>query len=191
MKTIEGLTAEEERAASLFRALGNPARIRIVTELAKRNACVAGDLVDLLPLAQSTVSQHLKVLKDAGIIRGTIEGGDACYCLDPETVGWLVDFCQQICGPGCGVCAPDEAASGYNLPVTQQWTFSDVIDLTNASPEEYRAVRDAPLSHVASSRAATGITLLESARRSILTSTGGIGLSETEFAALMDRQPDE
>lgn len=96
MKVIEGLTVEEERAAALFRALGNPARIRIVTELAKRNACMTGDLVGLLPLAQSTVSQHLKVLKEAGIIRGQLED-DACYCLDPEAIQWLVDFCKEVC----------------------------------------------------------------------------------------------
>lgn len=97
MKTIEGLTAEEDRAAAVFRALGNPARIRIVTELSRRNAC-ATDLLDVLPLAQSTVSQHLKVLKEAGIIKGSIEG-DQCYCLDEETVRWLARFCTEICCP--------------------------------------------------------------------------------------------
>jgi ArsR family transcriptional regulator len=103
MKAIESLSAEEERAAAVFRALGNPARLGIVTELARRNACFTGDLVDVLPLAQSTVSQHLKVLKDAGIIRGTIEG-DPCYCLDPDAIQWLVQFCTSVCcGPeGCG-----------------------------------------------------------------------------------------
>ncbi len=100
MKTIASLSAEEERAAAVFRALGNPARIRIVTELARRNACVTGDLVEVLPLAQSTVSQHLKVLKEAGIIRGTIEG-DPCYCLDPEAIRWLVQFCNTAC------CSPE------------------------------------------------------------------------------------
>ena len=99
MKTIEGLTTEEERAATIFRALGNPARIRIVTELARRNACLAGDLVDVLPLAQSTVSQHLKVLKEAGIIRGVTESDAACYCLEPDVVRWLAAFCTDICCP--------------------------------------------------------------------------------------------
>ena len=108
MKEIEGLTTEEERAAAVFRALGNPARIRIVTELARRNVCATGDFVDVLPLAQSTVSQHLKVLKEAGIIRGAIEG-DQCYCLDPETVRWLVDFCNEVCCVPDLVCAPDAA----------------------------------------------------------------------------------
>lgn len=98
MKSIEGLTDEEERAATVFRALGNPARIRIVTELARRSACVTGDFVDVLPLAQSTVSQHLKVLKEAGIISGSIDG-DQCYCLNPETVRWLATFCTEVCCP--------------------------------------------------------------------------------------------
>jgi ArsR family transcriptional regulator, arsenate/arsenite/antimonite-responsive transcriptional repressor len=101
MKTIESLTADEERAAAIFRALGNPARVRIVTELARSAACVTGDLVDVLPLAQSTVSQHLKVLKEAGIISGPVEGANACYCLNPEAVRWLVEFCNQICCPRC------------------------------------------------------------------------------------------
>ena len=96
VKTIETLTSEEERAAEIFRALGNPARIRIVTELARRNVCMTGDLVDVLPLAQSTVSQHLKVLKDAGIVRGSIEG-DQCYCLDEGVLRWLARFAMDVC----------------------------------------------------------------------------------------------
>ena len=105
VKTIEGLTTEEERAAAIFRALGNPARVRIVTELARRNACVTGDLVDVLPLAQSTVSQHLKVLREAGIIRGAT-GDDGCYCLDQEVVRWLANFCTDVCCPPDAGCEP-------------------------------------------------------------------------------------
>lgn len=107
MKSIESLTTEEERAAAIFRALGNPARIRIITELSRRQACVT-ELVDVLPLAQSTVSQHLKVLREAGIVRGNVDGPTACYCLDPDAIHWLVQFCTDICcppganGPGCG-----------------------------------------------------------------------------------------
>ena len=108
MKTIAGLTAEEERAAAIFRALGNPARVRIVTELARRDTCVTGELVGLLPLAQSTVSQHLKVLKEAGIIRGSIDG-EGCYCLDPGVIQWLVNFCGDVCGDGR--CLPAGCAS--------------------------------------------------------------------------------
>jgi ArsR family transcriptional regulator len=112
MKEIDGLTQEEERAAAVFRALGNPARIRIVTELARRNACVAGDLVDVLPLAQSTVSQHLKVLKEAGVIKGVIEGNDQCYCLDSDTVRWLAAFCNEICCPTGAFIQPADCAAG-------------------------------------------------------------------------------
>ena len=102
MKTLDILTADEERAATVFRALGNPARVRIVTELARRNACVAGDFVDALPLAQSTVSQHIKVLREAGIVSvGTMANGDACYCLEPGAISWVIAFCEQVCGPDC------------------------------------------------------------------------------------------
>lgn len=108
MKAIETLTAEEERAAAVFRALGNPARVRIVSELARRSACVA-DLVEVLPLAQSTVSQHLKVLKEAGLVAGTIEGPNASYCLEAEAVRWLARFCTEICCPTEGsACGPGE-----------------------------------------------------------------------------------
>ncbi|MBK6560238.1 MAG: helix-turn-helix transcriptional regulator [Dehalococcoidia bacterium] len=96
MKVIEDLEAQDQRAAAVFRALGNPARVRILRELAKRDACATSDFVGVLPLAQSTVSQHLKVLKEAGIIEGTIEG-DQCYCLNPETVRWLANFTYGIC----------------------------------------------------------------------------------------------
>jgi ArsR family transcriptional regulator len=85
MKTIESLSTEEERAAAVFRALGNPARVRIIAELARRQACVS-DLVDVLPLAQSTVSQHLKVLRAAGLIRGEVDGPRVCYCIEPRTL---------------------------------------------------------------------------------------------------------
>jgi ArsR family transcriptional regulator, arsenate/arsenite/antimonite-responsive transcriptional repressor len=74
------------RAADLAKALAHPVRIRILEILAGRKTCVCGGLVGQLPLAQSTVSQHLKELKEAGLIRGTIDGPRTCYCLDPGTV---------------------------------------------------------------------------------------------------------
>ncbi len=88
MKEIAAPEAELKTVAML-RAIAHPARFRIVKMLAERQACVCGDLVDELPLAQSTVSEHLKVLKDAGIVRGTIEGPNTCYCLEPQAVAWL------------------------------------------------------------------------------------------------------
>ena len=119
MKTIQSLTAEEERAAAIFRALGNPARVRIVTELAKRNACLTGDLVDVLPLAQSTVSQHIKVLKEAGIICASPDSTGP-YCLEPETVQWLARFCVEVCcppGAGCSLDLPAAAGACACDPV--------------------------------------------------------------------------
>lgn len=95
MKSIASLTAEDEQMALVLRALGNPARVRILREIASRDGCVTGDLVDILPLAQSTVSEHLKVLREAGIIRGTVEG-DRCYCLDPEALQRAAAFCAEL-----------------------------------------------------------------------------------------------
>ena len=88
MKTLDQ-TVEEARAVRMLRALANPVRFRIVQILAARNACVCGELVDELPVAQSTVSEHLAVLKEAGIVQGTIEGPNTCYCLDPEALRFL------------------------------------------------------------------------------------------------------
>lgn len=85
LRPVEGDAADTE-LAELSRALGHPARVKILRLLASRNSCVCGELVDELPLAQSTVSQHLKVLKDAGLIRGTISGPRTCYCLEPRAV---------------------------------------------------------------------------------------------------------
>ncbi|WP_022834287.1 ArsR/SmtB family transcription factor [Salisaeta longa] len=66
------------------KALTHPARLAILQVLAQRETCICGDLVDELPLAQSTVSNHLKVLRDAGLVQGTIDGPRVCYCIDPE-----------------------------------------------------------------------------------------------------------
>jgi ArsR family transcriptional regulator len=73
----------DDELAVLGKALGHPIRVQIVRILARTSGCVS-DLVGKLPLAQSTVSQHLKVLKDAGLVRGTIDGPRVCYCIDPD-----------------------------------------------------------------------------------------------------------
>jgi ArsR family transcriptional regulator len=70
--------------AGICKALGHPARIRIVEHLKSIDNCICGEIVQILPLAQSTVSQHLKVLKAAGIVKGEVEGPRTCYCLDRE-----------------------------------------------------------------------------------------------------------
>jgi ArsR family transcriptional regulator len=84
-RPVEGAEADDELAA-LAKALGHPARVQIMRLLVRREACVCGDIVDELPLAQSTVSQHLKVLKEAGLIRGDIDGPRVCYCVEPRTL---------------------------------------------------------------------------------------------------------
>ena len=68
--------------AKYAKALSHPARVAILNLLLKKQACVCGDLVEELPIAQSTVSQHLKELKEAGLIKGDIEGASVCYCID-------------------------------------------------------------------------------------------------------------
>lgn len=78
-----GVRAEDEELARLAQALGHPARVAIVRLLHERRACICGEIVALLPLAQSTVSQHLKTLKQAGWVQGEVDGPRVCYCLDP------------------------------------------------------------------------------------------------------------
>jgi DNA-binding transcriptional ArsR family regulator len=75
---------KENRLAKYAKALGHPARVAILKLLAGRQTCICGDIVDELPLSQSTVSQHLKELKDAGLIKGEIEGAKVCYCIDAK-----------------------------------------------------------------------------------------------------------
>lgn len=74
------------KTAEFAKALGHPARIAILEILAQKDTCICGDITDQLPLAQSTVSQHLKALKSAGIIKGEIDGVRTCYCLDEENL---------------------------------------------------------------------------------------------------------
>lgn len=83
LRPIEGRDADVE-LANLAKALGHPARVQILRLLARSNACICGDLVGGLELAQSTVSQHLKILKDVGLIRGEISGPRTCYCIEPK-----------------------------------------------------------------------------------------------------------
>lgn len=77
-------TKQQNSLANMAKAIAHPARIAILQYLVKKNACVCGDLVDELGLAQATTSQHLKELKIAGIIQGTIEGVSVCYCINPK-----------------------------------------------------------------------------------------------------------
>jgi len=79
-------SVEQNELATLFKALSHPARIAIVDYLLKVDSCICGDIVNELPLAQPTISQHLKELKNANIIQGTIEGTAICYCINPATM---------------------------------------------------------------------------------------------------------
>ena len=81
----EMFTAKQNRLAQMMKALAHPARIAIIQQLIKTNACICSDLVEELGLAQATISQHLKELKNAGLIKGTIEGTSVCYCIDEKS----------------------------------------------------------------------------------------------------------
>jgi ArsR family transcriptional regulator len=110
--TIRVLTPDEERLAKMLKGLGNPVRFQIVQILAEKQMCITGEIVESTTLAQSTVSQHLKVLREAGLIKGEIEGPATCYCLNPQGIRWLK---EQIGSwlPGC--CDNTQA-------LTLQWT---------------------------------------------------------------------
>lgn len=90
-------TPIQNQMAGIAKAIAHPARIAIVQHLLQAKACICGDIVNQLPLAQPTVSQHLKELKNAGIIQGNIEGNAICYCLNPDTFQLLETFVSGIC----------------------------------------------------------------------------------------------
>lgn len=100
----EIFTQEQNQLSTLLKAIAHPARIAILQQIISANACICGDLVEELGLAQATISQHLKELKNAGIIQGTIEGVKVCYCIEPKT--WLLlqqlfgDFMASYSNPG-------------------------------------------------------------------------------------------
>jgi len=89
-------TADQNRKAELFKALGHPARIAIIEFIIQQDSCVCGDIVDELPLSQSTISQHLKELKNVGIIKGDISGVKTCYCIDDEVWVELDDVSKLL-----------------------------------------------------------------------------------------------
>lgn len=96
-KTTE-FSIADNTIANFAKALAHPARVAILQLLVNRQSCICGDIVDELPLSQSTVSQHLKALKEAGIIKGNIEGTSVCYCIDEEVwnagISLLMGFLQ-------------------------------------------------------------------------------------------------
>jgi len=89
-------TASDAALATLARALGHPARVRILRHLRNTDACMCGEICDVLPLAQSTVSQHLKVLKDAGLIVGEIDGPRVCYSPNAVRLAQFVRLAAEL-----------------------------------------------------------------------------------------------
>ena len=77
---------EKENLAGIFKALAHPVRLKIIEHLKRVNCCICGEIVEILPLSQSTVSQHLKHLKNAGLVKGEIEGPTTCYCIDYDVL---------------------------------------------------------------------------------------------------------
>ena len=91
-----GIARSDQQTARLAKALGHPARVAIVRMLVQRGECVCGVIVEGLPLSQATVSQHLKVLKEAGLIRGEIDGPRVCYCINPDAVKRFKSLLEQL-----------------------------------------------------------------------------------------------
>jgi DNA-binding transcriptional ArsR family regulator len=101
-------SVKHNRISKYAKALSHPARVAILNFLIKKNACVCGDIVDELPLSQSTVSQHLKELKEAGLIKGDIDGAKVCYCINEkeweEAKASLSQLFNSFKGNGFGCC---------------------------------------------------------------------------------------
>lgn len=89
-------TDEQNTIATILKAFGHPARVAIMEYLMKVDTCICGDIVNELPLAQPTVSQHLKELKNAGLIKGSIEGNAICYCIDEKSINKLQNYFANI-----------------------------------------------------------------------------------------------
>ncbi|HAI75752.1 MAG TPA: transcriptional regulator [Microscillaceae bacterium] len=94
-KTIH-FTAEQNTLATLSKAIGHPARVAIIEYLLKVNTCICSDIVEELPLAQPTISQHLKELKNAGLIKGNVEGNAICYCIEEAGIEKLKNYFADL-----------------------------------------------------------------------------------------------
>lgn len=89
-------TTKQNQTATLAKAIGHPARVAIIDYLLKANTCICKDIVGELPLSQPTISQHLKELKNAGLIKGTVEGNTVCYCLDRKGFEQMINYCSEV-----------------------------------------------------------------------------------------------
>lgn len=100
----------DDHLAAIAKALGHPARIRILRLLLATPGCIGGDIVDAVGLAQSTVSEHLRILKSAGVVRGEVDGPRVCYALAPDAFRALAGFADLLAtsstGDGCCMPAP-------------------------------------------------------------------------------------
>lgn len=96
LSKTEEFTIKDNKIAKYAKALAHPARVAILQLLIKKQACMCGDIVDDLPLSQSTVSQHLKELKEAGLIKGDIEGVKVCYCIDEKEWEAAKNYISQL-----------------------------------------------------------------------------------------------
>jgi ArsR family transcriptional regulator, arsenate/arsenite/antimonite-responsive transcriptional repressor len=104
------LTRDEQRLALMLKALGNQVRFQVVQILAEKQACITGEIVEFITLAQSTVSQHLRVLREAGLVSGEIDGPATCYCPNMDGIRWLKEQVEGWLPDCCG---------GLRLPVKQ------------------------------------------------------------------------
>ena len=94
--TLDIAGKEQDKLVGLFRSLGNPIRFEIMKFLVTHPGCITGDIVEFLPIAQATVSQHLKVLRDVGFVEGTIEGAATSYCLHEDNIEWFRSVVGEI-----------------------------------------------------------------------------------------------
>ena len=94
--TLDISGAEQDRLVKMFKAIGNPIRFEIMKFLVTHPTCITGDIVDYLPIAQATVSQHLKVLREAGWIEGTLQGPATSYCLHEANIDWFRNKVGEI-----------------------------------------------------------------------------------------------
>lgn len=94
-------TEKQNQLASMAKALGHPARIAILQYLSTQNSCVCGSIVDEIGLAQATVSQHLKALKEAELIQGTVDGVSVCYCVNPDKINWVKNELSNLLSSCC------------------------------------------------------------------------------------------
>jgi DNA-binding transcriptional ArsR family regulator len=110
----EEFKTKEIRLSKWAKALAHPARVAILRTLAERNTCICGEIVEVMPLAQATVSQHLKELKEARLVKGTVEGPSSCYCLNREALDELADDMNELFDELRSGCAAESCSTRKN-----------------------------------------------------------------------------